>query len=210
MKSGNRERTIALAGMFQAVNLVLQTARGETRNPDDTSTCIGSIFNTDPDTAIAVYGNPANLYTGLDLLGKQLENNRQRNMEMTRHVITLIHLEHKLGRKQALLDLIGAGIDKARGQLEFFDMMHSSVIAALAEVYKQSVSTLQPRILVSGDPVILDNPENKNMIRALLLAAMRAAVLWRQCGGNRFRLIFQRKPLLECSRTLLEEIRGGR
>ncbi|MGB5606123.1 MAG: DUF489 family protein, partial [Gammaproteobacteria bacterium] len=69
MKSGNRERTIALAGMFQAVNLVLQTARGETRNPDDTSTCIGSIFNTDPDTAIAVYGNPAHLYTGLDLLG---------------------------------------------------------------------------------------------------------------------------------------------
>lgn len=210
MKAGDRERAIALAGMFQAVNLVRQTARGETRNQDDTITCIGSIFNTEPESVIAVYGNLGNLYTGFDLLGKQLGNNRQRDMELTRYVITLIHLERKLDRKQVLLEQIRAGIDKARGQLEFFDMTHTSVIAALAEVYKQSVSTLQPRILVSGDQSVLANPDNKNMIRALLLAAMRAAVLWRQCGGSRFKLLFQRKPLLECSHTLLGEIRGGR
>jgi high frequency lysogenization protein len=196
--------------MFQAVNLVRQIARGEARSQDDTVTCIGSIFNTEPESVIAVYGKPANLYTGLDVLEKQLGDNQQRDMELTRYVITLLHLERKLGRKQALLEQIRAGIDKARGQLEFFDMTHSSVIAALAEVYKQSISTLQPRILVSGDQSILSNPENKNMIRALLLAATRAAVLWRQCGGNRFRLLFQRKPLLDCSQILLEEIRGGR
>jgi high frequency lysogenization protein len=45
------------------------------------------------------------------------------------------------------------------------------------------------------------------MIRALLLAAMRAAVLWRQRGGNRLRLIFQRKHMLECCAALLEEAR---
>jgi CII-binding regulator of phage lambda lysogenization HflD len=36
---------------------------------------------------------------------------------------------------------------------------------------------------------------------------MRAAVLWRHCGGSRLKLILQRKTLLECSRELLLEAR---
>jgi high frequency lysogenization protein len=45
------------------------------------------------------------------------------------------------------------------------------------------------------------------MIRALLLGGMRAAVLWRQCGGNRLQLLLRRKALLRACRELLEEAR---
>jgi high frequency lysogenization protein len=44
---------------------------------------------------------------------------------------------------------------------------------------------LSPRIMVNGDPAHLNNPENANRIRALLLAGIRAAMLWRQSGGGR-------------------------
>lgn len=205
-----RNRTIALAGMFQAVRLVQQTGRGEHRDEAATAASLGSIFNTDPESVLAVYATPAALQTGLEVLLSQLgTDNRQRDMELTGYVITLLHLERKLARQPQLLEKISAGIDKAREQAGFFSNGHPAVIAGLADVYKQTLSTLQPRIMVRGEQAVLANPDSKNMIRALLLAGMRAAVLWRQCGGNRLKLIFQRKALLECSRELLLEARQG-
>ena len=208
MNTDTRSRAIALAGMFQAVRLVQQTGRGEHRDETATAASLGSIFNTDPESVLAVYETPAALRIGLEVLLSQLgTDNKQRDMELTGYVITLLHLERKLARNPALLDKIGTGIDKAREQAGFFSNTHPAVIAGLADVYKQTVSTLQPRIMVRGEQAVLANPGSKNMIRALLLAGMRAAVLWRQCGGSRLKLILQRKTLLECSRELLLEAR---
>ncbi len=41
-----------------------------------------------------------------------------------------------------------------------------------------------------------------DIIRALLLAGIRAAFLWRQLGGRRWRLLLQRKKLLQASQNL--------
>jgi high frequency lysogenization protein len=81
------------------------------------------------------------------------------------------------------------------------------VIAALAELYSSTISTLQPRIMVKGEQSILTGTDSRNMIRALLLGGMRAAVLWRQCGGNRVQLLFRRKALLRDCRELLDAAR---
>lgn len=208
MSTDTCDRAIALAGMFQAVRLVQQTGRNEYRDETATTASLGSIFNTSPESVSAVYGKPVALQTGLEVLLSQLgSDNKQRDMELTGYVITLLHLERKLARQPALLDTISAGIDKARDQVGFFSSSHPTVIASLADVYRQTVSTLQPRIMVRGEQAVLANPDSKNMIRALLLAGMRAAVLWRQCGGSRLKLIFQRKALLECCRELLLEAR---
>jgi high frequency lysogenization protein len=208
MNTDTRSRAIALAGMFQAVRLVQQTGRGEHRDETATAASLGSIFNTDPESALAVYETPAALRIGLEVLLSQLgTDNKQRDMELTGYVITLLHLERKLARTPALLDKISTGIDKAREQAGFFSNTHPAVIAGLADIYKQTISTLQPRIMVRGEQAVLANPGSKNMIRALLLAGMRAAVLWRHCGGSRLKLILQRKTLLECSRELLLEAR---
>ena len=37
---------------------------------------------------------------------------------------------------------------------------------------------------------------------ALLLAGIRSAYLWRQLGGRRWKLVLQRKPMLEASQNL--------
>ena len=204
MNTANRNRTIALAGLFQAVRLVQQTAAGEYRDELATNACINSIFNTDPEAVTDVFGDTARLHTGLDVLAKQLGNdNRQRDMTLTRYAITLLHLERKLSRQPAMLDEIGAGIERVREQADFFDLRHPAIIAGLADVYKRTISTLQPRIMVSGDQSVLASQDSKNMVRTLLLAAIRAAVLWRQCGGSRVKLIFQRKALLACCESLL-------
>ena len=44
------------------------------------------------------------------------------------------------------------------------------------------------------------------MIRALLLAGIRSAVLWRQLGGRRWRLVTQRQRLLQIAHDLSQQL----
>jgi len=208
MNSAIRNRSIALAGMFQAVKLVQQTAQGERRDAAATAASISSVFNTDPDTAIDVYGDIRALAPGLEIVLSQLGNdNKQRDMALTGYVISLMHLERKLARQPDVMDTLSSSIDKIKGQIELLDEGDPGIVAGLAELYKDTVSTLQPRIMVKGDEHVLRNADSKQMIRALLLAGMRAAVLWRQCGGNRIRLILQRKQTFDCCSELLAQAR---
>jgi high frequency lysogenization protein len=46
----------------------------------------------------------------------------------------------------------------------------------------------------------------QHKIRALLLAAIRAAVLWRQAGGRKYHFILQRKRLLQEVKTVLQQL----
>ena len=208
MNSTIRDRTIALAGMFQAVKLVQQTAQGQRRDAAATAVSISSVLNTDPGTAIDVFGDSRALIPGLEtVLGQMGDDSKQRDMALTGYVITLMHLERKLARQPDLMKKLGSGVDRIKEEIESVEESDSGIVAALADLYKETVSTLQPRIMVKGDENVLRNADSKRMIRALLLAGMRAAVLWRQCGGNRIRLIFQRKQLLDSCRALLAEAR---
>jgi high frequency lysogenization protein len=206
MNSAIRDQSIALAGMFQAVRLVQQTAQGERRDAAATEASIRSILNTDPESAIDVYGNSRALMLGLEVTSSQLGNDtKQRDMALTGYVITLMHLERKLSRNADLMKALATGIDRVKGEIKLADEQDPGIIAALAAVYRDTVSTLQPRIMVKGEESVLRNSDSKNMIRALLLAGMRAAVLWKQRGGNRVRLILQRKQILDCCAELLGE-----
>lgn len=208
MKADLRHLAIALAGVFQAVRLVQLTASGQYCDEAAFNTCLNGIFNTDPESAESVFGDVSGLTTGLEAASRQLGNEKAgRDMELTRYVVTVLYLERKLHRNKALLDAIGTGIEKARAQSEFLGLTHPGVIASLADCYKQTISTLRPRIIVNGEQAILGNPDIQHRIRSLLLAAMRSAVLWRQCGGGRLTLLLQRKRLLEAIRVLLDEAR---
>ena len=92
-----RARTIALAGLFQAVQLVQQTGKGIFRDAAATRTCLDSIFRTDTASVEAVFGSIPALRNGLEVLELQLGNdNSRRDTELTAYAITLTHLERKL------------------------------------------------------------------------------------------------------------------
>lgn len=198
-------QTLALAGLYQAAHLVQQTARGRSRDALATETSLGSIFITTPDDVEAIYNGHAGLATGLAVMVGQLGNTgRTRDLELTGYVITLMHLERKLSGQPALFDVIARGIDALRNDQAYGPEATPDIIAALAGIYTDTVSTLTPRIMVQGEPAILESAESRDMIRALLLSGMRAAVLWRQCGGGRIRLLFGRRALLRHAHMLAE------
>ncbi|MDB4409656.1 high frequency lysogenization protein HflD [Gammaproteobacteria bacterium] len=199
-----RNRCIALAGIFQAARLVQQTGHAEKRDPVATTACIHSLFVTDPQAVSDVYGSTADLQVGLQTLQQQLSSSPAgRDLELAGYVITMMHLQRKLRRRDDLMKTIRAGLDGLTPGAVITISDDVELIAGLADVYKETISTLSPRIMVKGDENVLGNSSSQNMIRALLLAGIRATVLWSQYGGSRIKLIFQRKVMIEqCSRML--------
>lgn len=207
-----RDKTLALCGIFQAARLVQQVARTGMCDQAPFETCIKSVFKLDSSTPEDVYDNSSNVLLGARTLLTQLgpdkpadAADRARDIEVTKYCIGVMVLERKLIKRRDLLDKITQGIDKANAQLEHFNITHENVIANLADVYTQTISTLNPRIIVNGEHGHISNPANANKIRALLLAAVRSAVLWRQCGGNRWQLLLNRKAVLDATKKLLDE-----
>ncbi len=201
------DRTLALAGIYQACRLVQQVARHGGAEPEALERMLNTLFITDPPDALSVYGNLHNLREGLELVAQQLQ--KSPDAELTRYLINILHLERKLRRKPDLLRAIGEGIERARGQMEHYPLPHANLIASLAETYTSTISTLTPRIIVSGEQGHLANPGNAGTVRALLLAAMRSAVLWSQCGGRRWQILLQRGRFVEEAGRLLRDLETG-
>lgn len=211
MQADPRNLAIALAGLFQAVRLVQQTATGGTCDGMALTACLTGLFNTSPDSAASVFGELAGLVTGIDAALRQLEPaGAGRDLQLSRYAVTVLYLERKLSRRPGMLAAIADGIERARGQAKEQGMTHPLVMARLAECYRQTLSTLRPRIIVSGEQTVLVAADNQQRIRTLLLAAVRAAVLWRQCGGGHLTLLLRRRALLRSLAQLQDEARRPR
>ena len=207
-----RDKTIALCGIFQATRLVQQVARTGMCDQAPFEASIKSIFKLDSASPEDIYDNSANVLLGARTLLAQLGPNKPENsadrakdIEVTKYSIGVMVLERKLIKRNDLLDIITEGVEKATAQLDHFGITHDNVIANLADIYTQTISTLNPRIIVNGEHNHISNPNNANKIRALLLAAVRSAVLWRQCGGTRWQLLFNRKAVLAAAQKLADE-----
>jgi len=206
------ERTLALAGIYQACRLVGKIAREGLADLAAQDVCIRSLFVTDPADTAAVYGGADNivdnLHIGLMTLIEQFAQPDKRDIELTRYVITVMALERKLSKRPSMLNMLSAGIDKAMAQAEHFSPSHENVIANLADLYVTTISKLTPRVIVKGEHGHLSNPANANRVRVLLLAALRSAILWHQCGGNRWQLIFQRKKIIAAAEQWRSELKS--
>jgi len=199
-----QDRTIALAGIFQASCLVRDIAHRGNADANDVETCLGSLLKIDAASSAEIYGGVDKLQYGLRLVVEHLR--KPQNMEITRYVVALLVLERKLSKQPKLMQRIRDGVESTIDKLGYFPLMHENIIASLAQVYGSTISALTPRVMVHGNPLYLTNPDNVNRIRALLLAGIRAAFLWRQSGGQRFTLLFKRKPLLMEAQRLLASI----
>ncbi len=204
MDSLINDRTLALAGIFQAVQLVQRTARFGSPNGPGYAPCIKTIFDLDPASTEAVYGGAKGIERGLKLLRDQLDNQSEsRDIELTKYVIQLMHLERQLSKNRHMQKRLRDDIQQIEALAQQTSIIDESVITRLADLYSKTISTLTPRILVSGEQEYLSNPSIANQIRALLLAGIRSAVLWRQRGGSRWKLIFERTKLVNTANELL-------
>lgn len=199
-----RDRVIALAALMQVVTLVQQIAQTGQVNQTEFETLLNSLLETDPANTEAVYGDLGQLQTGIKQLNNQLSKKKdKKDVALLRYIIGLLHLERQLAKRPAMMDLISREIDQIPQQIEYFgDINNPQVIARFADIYHRTISELSPRIQVHGDPSFLQQPDNINRVRALLLAGIRAAILWHQKGGRRWQFIFQSNKILKIAASL--------
>lgn len=199
-------QAIALAGVAQACSLVQQLATTGSADSKAMEASIGSLLKIDSASVTDIYGGLSGVGHGLKQLDRQLTGRSIADPEQARYAASLVYLERQLSNRPDMLKTISLGIEKAQNQAEHFGLLHENVFANLGDLYHSTISTIPPRIMVNGEPEFLSNPTTVNKIRSLLLAGIRSALLWRQCGGARWKFLLFRKKLQDEINYLLSQI----
>ncbi|MEH6566735.1 MAG: high frequency lysogenization protein HflD [Halopseudomonas sp.] len=199
------DQVIALGAIFEAALQVDKLARSGQAAEGPVRCLASSILITSPDNVLSVYGGSTHqIRSGLQALEAMLERDTAAlQRDALRYVMNLLTLERQLAKRSDMLQVLGQRIGQAEHQVEHFGILHDNVMASLGATYQDTLSTLRLRIQVQGDMRYLQQPDVANRIRALLLAGIRGATLWRQVGGHRWQLLFQRKKLLDATQALL-------
>jgi high frequency lysogenization protein len=199
-------QTLALAGVAQAVALVQQLATTGTVDSIAFEASIGSLFISDEQGVAQVYGGLSGLKLGIAQLNDQMTGFKISNPEQARYAASLVFLENQLAKQPNMLKTIFSGIDRAQAQVDHFGLLHENVLANLGDIYHTTISTLQPRVMVNGEQEYLSRPDIVNKIRACLLAGIRSAILWKHCGGTRWKFLFFRKKIQAEIQQLLKQL----
>ncbi|MEH8020546.1 MULTISPECIES: high frequency lysogenization protein HflD [Rheinheimera] len=202
---------IALAGLCQALKLVQQTARStEPSSEQDKaalSVMLSSVAVLNADEPLLIYGNnAANLQTGLQIIIDQLGDKPQKDVELTRYLVGVLALERRLNKSPANLKKLGDKLQHLERQLQHFSITDDTILASLADTYSSCISSLGGKIQIYGQPELLKQPRVQHKVRALLLTAIRSAVLWRQAGGSRLNFIFKRRKLVAQAKLMLAQL----
>ena len=197
------QQTIALAGVAQVARLVDQVSRTGSYPMEFLEPTIHSLFEFDASSVDSVFGGLAGVKLGLHTLSNLLASRQsQENREMVRYVFSILYLERKFAADPQMMSVVHSRLEHASFRAEHFANHVQEICHSVSGIYQDTLSNLKFRIKVSGSAQHLQDKENADIIRALLLAGIRSAYLWRQLGGRRWKLVLQRKAMLEASQQL--------
>ena len=203
MQHDEKEQAIALAALFQASELVATLARKGTLDKDFAEPLLDSVLIVSAPATVDIYGGQfecqGNLALGRRIAKQVMGKQRDAvNPDTIRYALSLIHLESKLQKDNTMLSAIGQRLGQLERAMEHYESsMHENLIAGISGMYQDTLSKMPFRIQVHGDSRFLQQPQTAHQVRALLMAGIRAAMLWRQLGGRRWHLIFKRKLLVK-------------
>ncbi|MFN7183127.1 MAG: high frequency lysogenization protein HflD [Thermomonas haemolytica] len=197
-----QDRVLALAGLLQALAQVRRLADTGQSDQVQVQTALESVFRIDARDTESVFGSARELRIGLRQLRDYLANG-SKDEALGKLALAVLQLERRFIRNAALANKVQAGLRRIAPRADDIGSAHPDVIADLARLYADTLSTLRPRVMVQGNPHYLGQAGVVAEIRALLLAALRAAVLWRQLGGSLWDFVFARRQMAAALDALL-------
>ena len=159
------DRTLALAGLFQAARLAQTLAREGRADERAFAASLKSLFSFDAGSVAEVYGGATGVLLGLQLIEEKLNNRGQPlDFELARYAISMIQLEAQLRRLPSMQETIRTGLKTIAEQMRFFESasapgspvgdgeepgndIHPKLAEKIGELYQQTLSTLTPRIM---------------------------------------------------------------
>ena len=180
-------------GLLQATTQVHNIATRGMTAQDDLSASLRTLFKFDAEDVLDVYGGLKGLRLGI-----HVANDLFVNKDFSAHVPAVRYAVELLGRERPIAR-DPQRMAHLRESLERIANIHDltgddatfgpECIAAIAGVFEETLSRNGGRIQVIGAREHLQRDANVARVRALLLAGFRSAVLWRQLGGSRLRLL---------------------
>ena len=200
-----RDQVIALAALLQACWLIDQLSKTGAVSSEQLNPLLQSLFVFDPGTAEEVYGTAVHLKRGLQILEDMLNGSTPRQYgETLRYALSVMHLQRKLAQKPAMLQQIRRRLEHIAFRYTHFTDDSSALAGSIAGLYQDTISNFRFRVQVTGSMRHLSNERIAAKVRSLLFSGIRAALLWRQVGGSRLKLLLQRRAL----RKALIELRA--
>ncbi|MDQ3617868.1 MAG: lysogenization regulator HflD [Pseudomonadota bacterium] len=201
------ERVLALAGLVQALAQVRRIADTGQADAAVLGTALDSVFRVDADSPAEVYGGVAAVRPGLVLLRDYFEGGNNASPapdeQLPRLALAVMQLERRFVRDDEMAGRVHAGILAQSAAAQRQGNTHPEVLSALGALYSETLSHLRPRVLVQGNPHYLGQASVVAEVRAVLLAAVRSAVLWRQLGGSLWDFLLRRRELAAAARAYL-------
>lgn len=212
MAESLHDRTLALAGLFQAARLVQTLAREGRADERAFAASVNSLFTFDAANVADVYSGIGGVAVGLKLIEEKLNNRGESlDFELARYAVSMIQLEAQLRRMPSMQEAVRDGLKTVQEQMKFFGAeengsgVHPKLSEKIGELYQQTLSTLTPRIMVNGENDHLSNPLVAARVRAALFAGIRSAFLWQQKGGRRWHLLIFRRRIAQAAAELIHQ-----
>jgi high frequency lysogenization protein len=199
-----KDKTLALAGVFQAAELVRQAAAHGTWSGYAATACLESLFKLEAESPAEIFGDRDRMKLGVETMLAVLDGDNHYAATL-RYAVSLLQVQKKFSRARKLQDEVGEGlleISRIDGELEQHEREDRQA-HEIAQLYARTISELSPRIIVQGKPQFLQIERVTDWIRTLLLAGIRSATLWMQLGGNRFELMFGRRRIMRDAQSFL-------
>lgn len=196
----DKYQVMALAAITQIAATVQKVAQTGSVSDYELQGILSGILVTDPKHPSDVF-QQMNLRNGYQLVVDQLQAGSAKQIELVKYVGGLIQLERTLTNKPQALQQLAGRINDIKRRNEHFELTDDTMVASFADIYADIISPLGQRIQVFGKPELLKQSAIQNKIRALLLAGIRATVLWRQLGGKRRHFFFAKGKIVKIAKS---------
>ena len=196
-----KNETISLGAIYQACNEIKKIAWQGEININAIEPLINSVYQITSENIDDIYINIKRLNTGLDFLRRQLVGDAfSRDAEVTRYFEAIGILIKNMSKKEDIFNKLRQQLTQQTITVEKGNLDDHALF--LSNLYLNTVSTVEPRIIVNGDNKYLTDKKNAAMIRTLLLCAIRSYILWQQSGGSKFRMFIFKKKIAKLAVTL--------
>ncbi len=199
-----QNQTLALAALFQAEVETDSLASDGFCDSSALDCSLASLFRIEVESTEAIYGNTAGLSRGLSALVEFLGGQSPSSGRIiSYYVLSMLKLSRALLRDEAAAQDLLEGLRQIDSAARDFGLERGTIVARVDGLYQRCISGLQPRIMVRGEANFLRDENTAARVRTLLLAGIRAGVLWHQLGGSRWRLLWSRRVYVDTARAFL-------
>ena len=197
------QQLYSLAALYQSCNAISRIAWEGQYDEKEFLPLIKSILDVDSDDPLTIYQQPISLKSGFEFLKKQVVDDIfTRSSETRRYISSIKDLVKRINTSNIIDEQFRKRIDRLNENE--YEKNTDNIVLEIGQLYQDTFSQLEPRIVISGDNQYLKQDLNAARIRTALMAAIRSVYLWKSCNGSDLKFFLFKKKYISRIREIIE------